>query len=156
MSLRLTSWWLIFFVRNLYIQDPGRGFVSKKGRKKKVTTEETRGSKSCVSPGGKTKGDACGCVANISHALCTHFLSTQTAFTETKYRSFSPLPPARLDPPPRLLPSPIWHYKKKNTHTFSKIAESAAGKTQNKPQERKRKVTKLKRLIRENTAHIRR
>lgn len=108
------------------------GFLLRK-KKNEMTTEETRGSKSCVSPRGKTKGDACGCGANILHALCTHFLSAQTAFTETKYRSFSPLPPARLDPPLLLLRYQygiINRKKKKHTHTYSSFAESATGKTQ--------------------------
>lgn len=136
------------------------GFLLQK-KKNEMTTEETRGSKSCVSPRGKTKGDACGCGANILHALCTHFLSAQTAFTETKYRSFSPLLPARLDPPLLLLRYQygIINRKKKTTRTHTvALPNQQQGKhrTPPPPPQEKRKVTKLGRLIRENTAHIRR
>lgn len=53
---------------------------------------------------------------------------------------FSPLPPARLDPPLLLLRYQygiIKREKRKNTHTYSSFAESATGKTQGKKESNK-------------------
>lgn len=94
----------------------------------------------------------------VERTSCMHCAPTSFAHKQLLPKlnidPFSPLPPARLDPPLLLLRYQygIIKRKKKKTRTHT----VALPNQQQEKHREKRKVTKLGRLIRENTAHIRR